>query len=119
MALQKTKYDGFYYRLDKNGKKVFVARIYKNGKDTTKTLGKEPQLNLKIANKMWFDILDELSQGYSLKNLNKKNNELFKEYLILRKNSLSEAYLYASEKNYNKYLKEKIGDLQPKKCDNF
>ena len=114
MALEKTKYDGLYYRLDKNDRKVFVARIYKNGKDTTKTLGKEPQLNLKIANKMRLDILDELSQGYSLKNLNKNNNELFKEYLDLRKNSLSDAYLYACEKNYNKYIKEKIGNLQPK-----
>ena len=56
MALEKTKYDGLYYRLDKNGKKVYVARIYKDGKDTTKTLGKEPQLNLKVANKMRLDI---------------------------------------------------------------
>ena len=51
MTLEKTKYDGLYFRLDKYGKKVYVARIYKDGKDTTKTLGKEPQLNLKIANK--------------------------------------------------------------------
>lgn len=114
MALEKTKYYGLYYRLDKNGKKVYVARIYKNGKDTTKTLGKEPQLNLKLANKMRLDILEELSQGYSLKNLNKKNNDLFKEYLALRKNSLSSTYLYATEKNYDKYLKSRIGDLYPK-----
>lgn len=89
MALEKTKYDG----LDKNGKKVYVARIYKDGKDTIKTLGKEPQLNLKVANKMRLGILEELSQGYSLKNINKKNNELFKEYLDLRKNSLSPTYI--------------------------
>lgn len=38
MALTKTKYDGLYCRLDKNGKKVYVARIYKDGKDTTKRL---------------------------------------------------------------------------------
>lgn len=114
MALEKTKYDGLYYRLDKNGKKVYVARIYKDGKDTTKTLGKEPQLNLKVANKMRLDILEELSQGYSLKNLNKKNNELFNEYLILRKNSLSYTYIYATQKNYDKYLKNRIGDLHPK-----
>jgi integrase len=114
MALEKTKYDGLYYRLDKNGKKVYVARIYKDGKDTTKTLGKEPQLNLKVANKMRLDILEELSQGYSLKNINKKNNELFKEYLSLRKNSLSSTYIYATEKNYNKYLKNRIGDFHPK-----
>lgn len=114
MALEKTKYDGLYYRLDKNEKKVYVARIYKDGKDTTKTLGKEPQLNLKVANKMRLDILEELSQGYSLKNINKKNNELFKEYLSLRKNSLSSTYIYATEKNYNKYLKNRIGDFHPK-----
>jgi cytochrome c-type biogenesis protein CcmH/NrfF len=29
-------------------------------------------LNLKIANKIRLDILEELSQGYSLKNINKK-----------------------------------------------
>ena len=86
MALEKTKYDGLYYRLDKNGK------------DTTKTFGKEPQLNLKVANKMRLDILEELSQGYSLKNINKKNNELFKEYLVLRKNSLSTTYIYNIKK---------------------
>lgn len=114
MALEKTKYDRLYYRLDKNGKKVYVARIYKDGKDTTKTLGKEPQLNLKVANKMRLDILEELSQGYSLKNLNKKNNELFNEYLNLRKNSLSSSYIYATEKNYDKYLKSRIGELHPK-----
>lgn len=114
MALEKTKYDGLYYRLDKNGKKVYVARIYKDGKDTTKTLGKEPQLNLKVANKMRLDILEELSKGYSLKNLNKKNNELFKEYLALRKNSLSSTYIYATEKNYDKYLKSRIGEFHPK-----
>ena len=114
MALEKTKYDGLYYRLDKNGKKVYIARIYKDGKDTTKTLGKEPQLNLKVANKMRLDILEELSKGYSLKNLNKKNNELFKEYLALRKNSLSSTYIYATEKNYDKYLKSRIGELHPK-----
>lgn len=114
MALEKTKYDRLYYRLDKNGKKVYVARIYKDGKDTTKTLGKEPQLNLKVANKMRLDILEELSKGYSLKNLNKKNNELFKEYLALRKNSLSSTYIYATEKNYDKYLKSRIGEFHPK-----
>lgn len=63
---------------------------------------------------MRLDILEELSKGYSLKNLNKKNNELFKEYLALRKNSLSSSYIYATEKNYDKYLKSKIGDLHPK-----
>lgn len=87
MALERTKYDGLYFRLDKYGKKVYVARIYKDGKDTTKTLGKEPQLNLKIANKIRLDMIEELSKGYSLKNLNKNNDELFKEYLVLRKNS--------------------------------
>ena len=30
-------------------------------------------------------MIEELSQGYSLKNLNKNNDELFKEYLALRK----------------------------------
>ena len=114
MTLEKTKYDGLYFRLDKYGKKVYVARIYKDGKDTTKTLGKEPQLNLKIANKIRLDILEELSQGYSLKNLNKNNDELFKEYLALRKNSLSKTYIYANEKNYNKYLKNRIGNMNSK-----
>ena len=114
MTLEKTKYDGLYFRLDKYGKKVYVARIYKDGKDTTKTLGKEPQLNLKIANKIRLDMIEELSKGYLLKNLNKNNDELFKEYLVLRKNSLSKTYIYANEKNYNKYLKNRIGNMNSK-----
>ena len=114
MTLEKTKYDGLYFRLDKYGKKVYVARIYKDGKDTTKTLGKEPQLNLKIANKIRLDMIEELSKGYLLKNLNKNNDELFKEYLVLRKNSLSITYIYANEKNYNKYLKNRIGNMNSK-----
>ena len=114
MTLEKTKYDGLYFRLDKYGKKVYVARIYKDGKDTTKTLGKEPQLNLKIANKIRLDMIEELSKGYLLKNLNKNNDELFKEYLVLRKKSLSKTYIYANEKNYNKYLKNRIGNMNSK-----
>ena len=114
MTLEKTKYDGLYFRLDKYGKKVYVARIYKDGKDTTKTLGKEPQLNLKIANKIRLDMIEELSKGYLLKNLNKNNDELFKEYLVLRKNSLSKTYIYANEKNYNKYLKNRIDNMNSK-----
>ena len=114
MTLEKTKYDGLYFRLDKYGKKVYVARIYKDGKDTTKTLGKEPQLNLKIANKIRLDMIEELSKGYLLKNLNKNNDELFKEYLEHRKNSLSKTYIYANEKNYNKYLKNRIGNMNSK-----
>ncbi len=114
MTLEKTKYDGLYFRLDKYGKKVYVARIYKDGKDTTKTLGKEPQLNLKIANKIRLDMIEELSKGYLLKNLNKNNDVLFKEYLVLRKNSLSKTYIYANEKNYNKYLKNRIGNMNSK-----
>ena len=114
MTLEKTKYDGLYFRLDKYGKKVYVARIYKDGKDTTKTLGKEPQLNLKIANKIRLDMIEELSKGYLLKNLNKNNDELYKEYLVLRKNSLSKTYIYANEKNYNKYLKNRIGNMNSK-----
>ncbi len=114
MALIKTKHDGLYYRLDKTGKKVYVARIYKDGRDTTKTLGKEPKLNLRTANKIRLDILEELDEGSSLKNLNKKIDELFKEYLEIRKNSLSSTYLYACEKNYDKYLKNVIGKYHPK-----
>lgn len=114
MALTKTKYDGLYYRIDKNGKKVYVARIYKDGRDTTKTLGKEPNLNLKTANKLRLDILEELESGHSLKNIKKNLNDLFKEYLELRKNTVTDTYLYASEKNYDKYLKDVIGSKQPK-----
>ena len=113
MALNKTRYEGLYYRVDKYNRKVYVARIYKDGKDTTKTLGKEPDITLKIANKMRLDLLDNLGRGYSLKSINKKIDDLFVEYLDLRKNSLSKTYLYACEKNYNKYLKEVIGNFHP------
>lgn len=114
VALIKTKYDGLYYRLGKNEKKVYVARIYKNGKDTTRTLGKEPNINLKVANKMRLDLLEELESGHSLKNINKNINDLFKEYLDIRRVSLSSSYIYANEINYGKYLKEKIGKHHPK-----
>lgn len=114
MALTKTKYDGIYYRLDKNGKKVYVARVYKDGKDTTKTLGKEPKITAKLANKMRLDILDELDTGMSLKNINKKFDDIFQEYLVLRKGTVSPSYLYANEKNYNKYIKDEIGRYNPK-----
>jgi integrase len=114
MALIKTKYDGIYYRVNKNGKKVYVARIYKDGKDTTKTLGKEPNINLRVANKMRLDIIEELDSGQTLKSLNKKIDELFDEYLELRSKTLSESYLYASELSYNKYLKDVIGNYHPK-----
>jgi hypothetical protein len=56
--MTKTKYDGLYYRLDKNNKK-FMLQDYINGKDTTKTLGKEPQLNLKVANRLRLEYIKE------------------------------------------------------------
>lgn len=114
MALIKTRYEGLYYRLNKYDKKVFVARIYKDGKDTTKTLGKEPNITIKIANKLRLDILDDLNRGYTLKNINKNIDELFNEYLEIRKNSVSELYLYNCNKNYIKYLKNVIGNYHPK-----
>ena len=114
MALIKTRYEGLYYRLNKYDKKVFVARIYKDGKDTTKTLGKELNITIKIANKLRLDILDDLNRGYTLKYINKNIDELFNEYLEIRKNSVSELYLYNCNKNYIKYLKNVIGNHHPK-----
>lgn len=112
--LIKTKFDGLYYKLNKLGTKVYVARIYKDGKNTTKTLGKEPALNLRTANKLRLDMVDSLNGGISIKNLKKSLNDLFPEYLETRRKSVSESYLYACEKNYNKYIKDKIGRLEPK-----
>lgn len=62
---------------------------------------------------MRLDLLDNLGRGYSLKSINKKMDNLFVEYLNLRRNRLSKTYLYACEKNYNKYLKEVIGNFHP------
>ena len=110
----KTKYYGLYYKINKYGKKVYVARIYKDGKDTTKTLGKEPAINLKTANKLRLDLLDDLESGISIKNIKKTLNELFIIYLEVRRKTLSKNYLYASEKNYDKYIRNSIGNKEPR-----
>jgi integrase len=109
--MTKTKYDGLYYRVDKNKNKVYVARIYVNGKDTTKTLGKEPQINLKTANRLRLELIEEYKNG---KISTKKTLQyFFEEYVILRKPILSKDFPYKTTLNWNKYLKNEIGHILP------
>ena len=110
--MTKTKYDGLYYRLDKNNKRVYVARLYINGKDTTKTLGKEPQLNLKVANRLRLEYIEEYKNG---KVDNKKTIEYyFNTYIELRSPTLSKDWSYKSNLTWNKYLKNNIAYKLPK-----
>lgn len=110
--MTKTKYEGIYYRLDKYKNKVYVARLFINGKDTTKTLGKEPQINLKTAVRLRLDYIDKYKHGI-IKDNKKTINLLFEEYLEYRKATISHSWHYNSHINYNKYLKNEIGHKLP------
>jgi len=112
----KTKYEGLYYRLDKNNNKVYVARIYHNGKETKKTLGKEPAINAKTANRLRLEYIESLDKYNTngLRKSSKRCDVLFEEYLALRKNSISESWYYSLTLYWRKHLSPKIGDKQPK-----
>ena len=109
--MTKTKYDGLYYRIDKNKNKVYVARIYINGKDTTKTLGKEPQINLKTANRLRLELIEEYKNGKI--STSKTLQYFYEEYVLLRQPSLSKDFTYKTTLNWNKYLKNEIGHMLP------
>ena len=110
--MTKTKYDGLYYRMDRNNKKVYIARIYINGKDTSKTLGKEPQLNLKTANRLRLELLAEYKDGKI--NNNKTMEYFFNAYIELRSPTLSKDWSYKSKLTWNKYLKNDLAHKIPK-----
>lgn len=109
--MKKTKHYGLYYRFDKNKNKVYVARLYINGKETTKTLGKEPFIDLAKANQLRLEVLDNYKHG--MISTKQKLDKLFIEYIELRKASLSFSWYYGSKLNWNKYLKKEIGNLYP------
>ena len=106
-----TTKEGIYTKINAKGKKVFIARFKINGKTFKKTLGIAPQMNLREAVGEREKLIVE-KRGYKVHS-GKTIDVLFEEYIEYRKSDLSESWYYNIVKNYNKHLKDLIGDQYP------
>lgn len=106
-----TTKEGIYTKLNRHGKKVFIARFKIKGKTYRPVLGVAPQMNLREAVAKREELIKE-KKGYKVHS-GKTIDVLFDEYVEYRKNDLSESWYYNIVKNYNKHLKRIIGDQYP------
>ncbi|HIQ27133.1 MAG TPA: site-specific integrase [Sulfurovum sp.] len=106
-----TSKEGIYTKLNRHGKKVFVARFKINGKTYRPVLGTAPQMNLRDAVARREELIKE-KKGYRVHS-GKTIDILFEEYIAYRKSDLSESWYYNIERNYNKHLKNIIGNQYP------
>lgn len=110
-AMEKTRYEGVWYRTNRRGMKTFVARFKINGVEYRKKLGEEPQINAKVASQLRYEMIEKIKRGEDEKV--ETINDIFKKYIILRSPTLSKSWGYNMEKTYNKHLKDMIGELTP------
>lgn len=106
-----TSKEGIYTKLNRHGKKVFVARFKIKGKTYRPVLGTAPQMNLREAVAKREELIKE-KKGRKV-HTGKTINVLFDEYVAYRKDSLSESWHYNIVRNYNKHLKDTIGEKYP------
>jgi integrase len=109
--MQTTTKEGIYTKVNRFGKKVFVARFKIKGKSYRPVLGTAPQMNLRDAVAKREELIKE-KKGYKVHS-GKTIDILFEEYVEYRKNELSESWYYNIVRNYNKHLKSIIGDQYP------
>ncbi len=109
--MKSTRHEGIYYKINRRGKKTYIARFSVNGKAYKKTLGSEPQFNLTIAVKERYKLIDSIKAG--VLNQGKTIDELFERYVESRRASLSDSWYYNITKNYNLHLKSHIGNRYP------
>lgn len=106
-----TDKEGIYTKINAKGKKVFIARIKIKGKTFKRFLGTAPLVNLRSAVRKREEFIVE-KKGFTV-HTGKTIDELFEEYVEHRKSDLSESWYYNIVKNYNKHLKDLIGDKYP------
>lgn len=110
--LEKTRYEGVYYKINRRGLKVFYARFDANTVQYKKKIGEEPHYNAKSASQKRYEMIDEIKQGISA---NRQTvTEVFERYIELRSPLLSDSWSYNMRKTYNKHIKPVIGKLTPK-----
>ena len=106
-----TSKEGIYTKLNRHGKKVFVARFKIKGKTYRPVLGTAPQMNLREAVAKREELIKE-KKGYKVHG-GKTIDVLFDEYVAYRKDSLSKSWHVNIVRNYNKHLKDVIGMQYP------
>ncbi len=111
--MEATKHEGLYYRRNKRNKKVFYARFKVDKKAYLKKLGVEPQMNTNKAVAARAELIGSM-KGVTTKS-DKNINTLLGEYIESRRLHLSDSQYYNINKNYNKHLKDVIGDMDPYK----
>ena len=90
--MQPTTKEGIYTKVNRFGKKVFIARFKIKGKTYRPVLGTAPQMNLREAVAKREELIKE-KKGYKVHS-GKTIDILFEEYVEYRKNELSESWYY-------------------------
>jgi len=109
--MEKTRYEGVMYKINRRGNKVYYARFKVNNKAYLRKIGEEPQVNAKTASALRFKMIDTVRGGDVGKA--KSMDAIFEEYVKLRSPTLSESWEYNMTKTYNKHLKDIVGHLLP------
>lgn len=110
--MDRTKYEGVLYKLNKRGKKVFYARFKVNKKAFLRKIGEEPSVNANTASALRYRMITDVKNGASSKTLTV--DEVFEKYIALRSPTLSVSWEYNMTKTYEKHLKGIVGHLDPK-----
>lgn len=102
--MQKTKYDGVYYIFNKKSEKVYIGRIWHNGKEYKRRLGKEPQVTASHANRIRLEMIDEMSNPKDVLTT-KTFKECFEEYRDATAPSRNPEWIKNYTLSFNKHLK--------------
>lgn len=112
-----TKHEGLYYRKNKRNKKVFYARFKIDKKAYLRKLGEEPQMNTNMAYVARAELIGSMRGGPVTDG--RDVDSFFEEYVESRRASLSDSWWYNINKNYNKHLKDTIGNKSPYAVDSM
>ena len=106
-----TRYEGVYFRINRKNKKTFVARFTVNGMKYKRVVGHEPSINAKVASTLREKMINEVKNGIT--SHSKTIDELFNQYVEIRRTSLSHSWYYNITRNYEKHLRSFIGKKYP------
>jgi len=101
----KTKYEGLYLK----DNKTYIARFKIDNKPYKRVVGHKPDLTDRIANNKRLELIKEIKEGTPSKGV---LDEVFKQYIEMRKPLISESWYYSQTKDYELHIKKPIGKKQ-------
>ena len=108
--MTKTKYEGVYYTIGKDGRKIFKVRFWVYGKEYKRSVGKEPAINAKAAWLKREALIEQYTTGEVVEI--GKLDDMFLRYLDERHIKMGKYWYKNNYYPYMKHVSPRIGRMR-------